>query len=120
MVLCIVILAKVGKRKAEDLSELDFDSISQEKDFDEKKDEIMLSIEIREKGEQPVKLQWPIKTVLTAGRREPCNILLKNPRVSKEHFRLERDGNEIWITDLNSTNGTRVNETRLKRMSEQN
>lgn len=114
VVLCIVILAKVGKRKAEDLSELDFDSISQEKDFDEKKDEIMLSIEIREKGEQPVKLQWPIKTVLTAGRREPCNILLKNPRVSKEHFRLERDGNEIWITDLNSTNGTRVNETRLE------
>ncbi len=114
VLLCIVILAKVGKRKAEDSSELDFDPVSQEKESDEKKDEIMLNIEIRENGEQPVKLQWPIKTVLTAGRREPCNILLKNPRVSKKHFRLERDGNEIWITDLNSTNGTRVNETILE------
>jgi adenylate cyclase len=55
-----------------------------------------------------------IREVLTVGRRESCDICLRFPNISGMHCQLEfRDG--YWyIRDLGSTNGVKVNGTRVQ------
>ena len=43
------------------------------------------------------------------GQSPSCAIRLKDPMVSRRHAALEPDGTYLRLTDLNSTNGTRVN-----------
>ncbi len=43
------------------------------------------------------------------GRSKSVDITLDAPVVSRQHARLERVGDEYWITDLGSSNGTLVN-----------
>jgi transcriptional regulator of acetoin/glycerol metabolism len=43
------------------------------------------------------------------GRDESCSVRLPDADVSRRHLRLHREGAEIWLTDLGSRNGTRVN-----------
>jgi hypothetical protein len=50
---------------------------------------------------------------LTIGRAPPCALLLEGPEISRAHCRIDIDGNEASITDLNSTNGTYIDNKRL-------
>src|SRR5262249_55121996 len=50
----------------------------------------------------------------TIGRRADANIVLPFPGISRLHARFERDGRVVWLTDLNSTNGTSVNDRYIK------
>jgi hypothetical protein len=50
---------------------------------------------------------------LTIGRAAPCALLLDGPEISRAHCRIDVDGNEVSVTDLNSTNGTFVDNKRL-------
>ncbi len=43
------------------------------------------------------------------GRGQSADIVLDSPAVSRQHARLSRVGNEYWLIDLGSTNGTKVN-----------
>jgi pSer/pThr/pTyr-binding forkhead associated (FHA) protein len=54
-----------------------------------------------------------LKTVLTVGRRESADIVLRFPNVSGQHCELSLlDG--VWVVkDLRSSNGTKVNGTRV-------
>ena len=52
-------------------------------------------------------------TVLTLGRSDRCDLVIPLEDVSREHCRIERDGDVFRVRDLASTNGTRVNEHRL-------
>ena len=45
----------------------------------------------------------------TIGRDKSANICLNDGSVSRQHAQLRRTGNSFEITDLSSTNGTRVN-----------
>jgi len=47
---------------------------------------------------------------LVMGRDEACDIVLDDRRASKEHARISRLNDRIVVTDLGSSNGTRVNE----------
>jgi len=47
---------------------------------------------------------------LAMGRDEACDIVLDDQRASKEHARISRLNDRIVVTDLGSSNGTRVNE----------
>ncbi len=47
------------------------------------------------------------------GRTPPSDITIDDSTVSGKHFRLNYDGERIVITDLDSTNGTKVNDERL-------
>lgn len=47
------------------------------------------------------------------GRAERADIVLADPAVSSEHARVSRVGRAWVISDLGSTNGTRVNERRV-------
>jgi hypothetical protein len=50
---------------------------------------------------------------LTIGRASPSALLLEGPEVSRAHCRIDVDGDGVSVTDLNSTNGTFVNNKRL-------
>ena len=45
----------------------------------------------------------------TLGRSPEADIRVESNDVSRHHLRIERDGQRVRITDLDSTNGTRVN-----------
>ena len=51
---------------------------------------------------------------LSLGRSSAADIALSEPRISRIHCRFTHDGKHIMLTDLNSTNGTYVNERKIK------
>jgi pSer/pThr/pTyr-binding forkhead associated (FHA) protein len=55
------------------------------------------------------------KDRMTLGRRPYNDIVVDNLAVSGEHAALQVIGNEYFIEDLNSTNGTYINEQKVKR-----
>src|SRR6188472_3875640 len=50
-----------------------------------------------------------LTTPITIGREEGNTIQLNDERVSRFHVKIQEDQNKIVITDLESTNGTKVN-----------
>ncbi len=50
-----------------------------------------------------------LPTPLTIGREEDNAIQLNDERVSRFHTKIQEDGDRVILTDLISTNGTRVN-----------
>jgi hypothetical protein len=52
--------------------------------------------------------------VVTVGRLPECTITLNDANVSRRHAELRADGNGYFVVDLNSTNGTLVNGTRIR------
>ncbi|HTO92195.1 MAG TPA: FHA domain-containing protein [Candidatus Sulfotelmatobacter sp.] len=53
----------------------------------------------------------PIRArVVTVGRKGSANLALEDESVSRMHARLDREGSRLFVTDLKSRNGTRVNE----------
>jgi hypothetical protein len=43
------------------------------------------------------------------GRLPECTLVLSDPNVSRRHSEVHRQGNDVVVVDLKSTNGTRVN-----------
>lgn len=52
--------------------------------------------------------------VAILGRSSYCDVVLDSEKVSREHARLFLEGEELFIADLQSTNGVRVNGLRLR------
>ena len=50
---------------------------------------------------------------LLVGQSPACELRLKDPQVSRRHAALELSGASLRLTDLGSTNGTRVNDVRV-------
>ncbi len=50
-----------------------------------------------------------LATPITIGREDDNDIQLNDDRVSRFHVKLQDDGGKVILTDLDSTNGTRVN-----------
>src|SRR2546426_2331117 len=48
------------------------------------------------------------------GRETAAEICLADPSVSRRHSRLEENGDQFWISDLQSLNGTFVNDVPVK------
>jgi hypothetical protein len=53
------------------------------------------------------------KRTLTVGRGEGNDVRLDDPEASRRHARIESDGERFTVTDLESTNGTFLGESRL-------
>lgn len=60
-------------------------------------------------GPERGKAYHQIATPVTIGREEGNYIQLNDERVSRYHLKIHENGGEILLTDLQSTNGTRVN-----------
>jgi pSer/pThr/pTyr-binding forkhead associated (FHA) protein len=52
-----------------------------------------------------------LPTPVTIGREEGNCLRLNDERVSRYHAKVQQDGDDLILTDLESTNGTRVNGT---------
>lgn len=46
---------------------------------------------------------------ISIGRLPECTVVLSDPNVSRRHAELRRQGSDVLLVDLQSTNGTRVN-----------
>jgi diguanylate cyclase (GGDEF)-like protein len=55
------------------------------------------------------------KTQTVIGRAADANIRLDDDGVSRRHARVVQHGNEVWIEDMESANGTFVNDDRIVR-----
>ncbi len=57
-----------------------------------------------------------IPTPVTIGREEGNTVQLNDERISRFHIKIQEDHDKVVLTDLESTNGTRVNgeETQLR------
>ena len=58
-----------------------------------------------DKGKEYSEIPLPV----SIGREDGNSIQLNDERVSRYHVRIQREDSEMFIADLNSTNGTRVN-----------
>ncbi|MDA8037557.1 MAG: DUF3662 and FHA domain-containing protein [Actinomycetota bacterium] len=47
--------------------------------------------------------------IITIGRLPECAVVLDDPNVSRRHAQLRREGGQVVLVDLGSTNGTKVN-----------
>ena len=50
---------------------------------------------------------------MMVGRDESVDCVIKAPSVSRRHLQINRKGNKLEVTDLNSSNGTYVNHRRI-------
>jgi pSer/pThr/pTyr-binding forkhead associated (FHA) protein len=55
----------------------------------------------------------PIAHELIVGRGEHADLLLNDVTVSRRHASVRQDGHTVVVTDLDSANGTYVNEERV-------
>ena len=62
-------------------------------------------------GGDPIPL---IREILTLGRRDSCDIPLRYPNISGLHAQLSFRNGYWYIRDMNSTNGVKVNGTRIQ------
>lgn len=61
-------------------------------------------------------LEWPLSGPrLVVGRGREADLVLSEPTISRTHAAVERVGEEWFVADLNSTNGTVVNGSRKTR-----
>jgi len=49
----------------------------------------------------------------TAGREQDCEIFIDSPHISRRHFELSRSKEGYFLTDLGSSNGTKVNGSKV-------
>lgn len=55
----------------------------------------------------------PIRGIVTIGRKEENAVVLSDPHVSGQHAKFLIKNNILYVEDLNSTNGTYVNEKHI-------
>jgi len=51
---------------------------------------------------------------LVAGRDEDCDLAIDEPKISRRHFAVRRNGSIVVLEDLDSTNGTKLNGVTLR------
>ncbi len=66
---------------------------------------------INRKDSMPFKVNeyYSIGDNLTLGRRGDNDIVIRDPFISKNHFKILEDEDEYYLEDLNSANGTYLN-----------
>ncbi len=72
-----------------------------------------LQVLISKNGMRPQPTVWKLGSSLIVGRSSICDVCMEDHEMSRQHFCLERSGDQIFITDLQSTNGTAVNGIRI-------
>src|SRR5579872_6504195 len=53
------------------------------------------------------------KPIITVGRKPDNDIVVDNPAVSSHHCKITLVGEEFFVEDLDSTNGTYLNDKRI-------
>ena len=73
-----------------------------------------MAIIVRKKLDGSALDRWEIKDKpLTFGRGDEADVQIKDERMSRQHFVVEPREDKFFVRDLNSTNGTYVNNIRI-------
>jgi hypothetical protein len=81
---------------------------------EEKKDQpIDIQFRVYEEGHSPKIMHEKLDGVLIVGRSEISDVVINAPMLSRQHFYLVREEDKIFIEDLETLNGTKVNEEDL-------
>lgn len=64
-------------------------------------------------GEQIQRVYVPSESRLLVGRDPDSAICIRDKAVSRRHLLVKSDGDKVFIEDLNSTNGSRLNGKRV-------
>jgi pSer/pThr/pTyr-binding forkhead associated (FHA) protein len=75
-------------------------------------DQELHCLEIQD-GELPPELIVVDSSRVSIGRSAPADIILSHKSVSREHCMIGLANDELFVTDLNSTNGTWIDESRV-------
>src|SRR6185436_14202347 len=59
------------------------------------------------------KIHELVDEVTTVGRSSSCVIQINDEKSSRQHFRIEKDGQFFKVVDLGSTNGTKLNGSKI-------
>ena len=54
------------------------------------------------------------RAIIVVGRDPNCDSRLESPRVSRHHCCMTRENDQVVVRDLGSTNGVRINGTRVE------
>ena len=73
----------------------------------------MIALEVRFRGQVVKRVQGNVEGSIIVGRAPICDIVIDNNMVSRQHFALEYDGQNMFIQDLATRNGTFVNGNRI-------
>jgi hypothetical protein len=58
---------------------------------------------------------WPIeKDEIIIGRDDTCDVVLPERQISRQHIRITKEENRFYIEDLESRNGTWINDVKLE------
>lgn len=56
---------------------------------------------------------FPVMQNMLLGRKRTCDVVVDDVKSSREHTRIFREGGAYYVQDLNSSNGTYLNEVRI-------
>lgn len=60
--------------------------------------------------------RYPLnKDLVTVGRLGDCDVVLADAGASRKHAQIQRQNGDFFVVDLGSTNGTMVNESKVKK-----
>lgn len=62
----------------------------------------------------------PHNRPIIIGRNPQCDVVLSHPKMSGQHAKLWLEHGVVWVQDLNSTNGTFINDVRIQTPSRLN
>lgn len=76
----------------------------------------MITIVVTHEDDQSDEFDFdPSQAAITIGRRSTNDVCIPNLSVSGRHARIVFNGGEAWVEDLNSTNGTYINNRLISR-----
>lgn len=61
-----------------------------------------------------LKEHYILDNIITLGRQEDNKIQINDQYISKNHFKILKDEGEYYLVDLNSSNGTYLNDERVQ------
>ncbi len=70
-------------------------------------------VRVSVKGNKPEEMTLYMNGSFIVGRSKICNLYFDDKRMSRQHFVLEWDGQDMYVTDLDTTNGTLLNGVRI-------
>lgn len=72
-------------------------------------------VRVNVKGNKPEDLDLTIVDSFIVGRSKICNLYFDDKKMSRQHFALEWDGQDMYVTDLDTTNGTFLNGVKINK-----
>ncbi len=126
IVVVVIVIVTAGKKKEEDvqpavqsaptpaqLHEYDAGGVNVVKHHIKATNSIRLRLRIVTGKTSEQNIETDLVSSLIIGRSEACDIYIDDTKMSRQHFVLENDNGTLYVTDLQSRNGTMLNGTRI-------